>query len=100
MLNRILEILFGFKLIHHNTGAVNKPDDTTLPFKLNASLRPPEFMGIAFILLYGGSEEIVVRGRSQRSLERFMRRHNLRDHPRLLELKITGPNGILEQVRG
>jgi hypothetical protein len=53
----------GPKLIRHNASKVNLDDDPSFPFKLEANLRPPEFMVEAFVCLYGGgSEEVVVRG--------------------------------------
>lgn len=87
------DIIPGLKLIRHNASNVDLPDDPSFPFKLEASLQPPEFMVMAFIGLYGGSEEIVVRGMSKEDLDKFVKAHNLRTHPRLRHLTITGPDG-------
>ncbi len=84
-------VIPGTKLIRHNTGGVNKPDDPTMPFKLEASFRPPEFMQVAFVGLCGSSEEIVVRGETREALDEFVEANNLNSHPRLLKLNITGP---------
>jgi hypothetical protein len=82
----------GIKLIKHNVGGVDIPDDTSYPFKLEASFRPPEFMIVAFVGLYGGSEDIIVRGMTREALEEFVDLNNLRKHPRLRKLEITGPD--------
>lgn len=91
-------VIPGIKLIMHNCSNVNLPDDTTLPFKLEASFSPPEFMVMAFIGLYGGSEEIVVRGETKEALAKFIELNKFRTHPRLRRLTITGPDGIIEQI--
>jgi hypothetical protein len=92
------KIIEGLKLIRHNASQVDLPDDPTFPFKLEASFRPPEFMVIAFIGLFGGSEEIIVRGMTKEALDQFIEANNLRTHARLSRLTITGPDGIIEQV--
>lgn len=81
----------GIKLIRHNAGGVNLPDDPSYPWRLDVNLRPPEFMDFAFILLHGGSEEIVVRGMTKEALEEFVELNGLSDHPRLRSLEITQP---------
>lgn len=88
----------GLKVIRHNTGRIDLPDDPSFPFKLEASFRPPEFMTMAFIGLFGGSEEIVVRGMSKQALDKLIEVNGFRKHPRLLRLTITGPDGIIEQL--
>lgn len=87
----------GLKLIR-DAGGANLPDDPSFPFKLEANFRPPEFMNVAFVLMRGGSEEIVVRSMTKESLDKFVEMNNLRAHPRLRRLTITGPDGIVEQV--
>lgn len=87
------------KVITHNAGNIDMFDDPRYPFKLEARLRPPEFMIVAFVFLYGGSETIVVRGKSRRALEGAITKLRLRNHPRLRELTITGPTGEVENIR-
>ena len=89
------DIISGIKLILHNASGVDLPDDTTLPFKLEASFSPPEFMQIAFICLHGGNERIVVRGKTREALEQFVKANNLRFHPRRISLDITGPDNLV-----
>ena len=81
-----------FETYSPQRGGVNQPDDTSYPYKLEVNLRPPDFMVIAFIGLYGGSEEIVIRGMTQGALEQFVKENKLDTHPRLRRLTITGPN--------
>lgn len=85
------DVIPGLKLIRHNASGVNEPDDPSYPYKLEANFRPPEFMNVAFVMLHGGSEEIVVRGKTREALEKFVEVNKLNTHPRLRELTITGP---------
>jgi len=71
---------------------------TNAPFKLEANFSPPLFMDLAFVFLYGGSEEIVVRGETLEALNKLIEVNNLRTHPRLRRITITGPDGIVEQL--
>lgn len=87
----------GIKLIRFNTAKIDLPDDLTYPFKLEAIFRPPDFMTVAFVGIYGGSEEIVVRGLTKEALDKFLEVNELRRHPRLNRLTITGPKEIVEQ---
>lgn len=86
------KVIPGIKLIRHNAGGVNEQEDPTLPYKLEANLRPPEFMEMAFVGLYGGSEEIVVQGQTHEALEKFSQMNELQTHSRLRNLKIKGPD--------
>lgn len=90
------DVIPGIKLIHHNAGGVNEDDDPSMPYKLEMSLRPPQFMLIAFIGLYGGSEEVVVRGETREAMEKFIEANGFRTHPRLAKLTLTGPEGVIE----
>lgn len=81
----------GIKLIRHNAGGVNLPDDPAYPWRLDVNLRPPEFMLMAFVGIHGGSEEICVRGMTREALEKFVALNSLRTHPRLRKLEITQP---------
>ena len=87
----------GLKLVRL-TGAVNQPDDLSYPYKLDVNLRPPELMEVAFIMLHGGSEEIVVRAMTRDAIDRFVEANNLRRHPRLRRMTITGPDGPPEEI--
>ena len=87
------DVIPGLKLIYQ-TGGTRQPEDPNMLYKLEANFRPPEFMIVAFIGLYGGSEEIVVQGESRDALDKFIKANDLERHPRLRKLTITGPNGI------
>ena len=91
-----IEQIEGIKLVRL-TGAVNEPDDPSYPYKLDVNLRPPELMQVTFIMLYGGSEEIVVRGKTRDAINRFIELNDLRRHPRLRRMTITGPDGLREE---
>ena len=54
-------------------------------------------MIVAFIGLYGGSEDIVVRSMTKEALDEFIKENDLRTHPRLRRLTITGPDGFEEK---
>jgi hypothetical protein len=82
----------AIKLIRH-TGESDHPDDPSLPFKLEMVLRAPEFMVIAWIGMYGGSEEIIARGDTLEELALWMDEHGLKTHPRLSRYEITDGEG-------
>lgn len=86
----------GLKLISQ-TGGESNPDDPSFPFKLEANFRPPEFMNVAFAMLFGGSEEIIVRGMTKEALDVFVVLNGIRTHPRLRWFEITGPDGVVER---
>lgn len=88
----------GLKLIRHNAGNINLLDDPSFPFKLEAIFSPPEFMTMMFVGLYGGSEEIVVRGMTREVLDKFIEEQKFRTHPRLRRLTITGSDGVVEEI--
>jgi hypothetical protein len=77
------------------TGQLNKPDNPTLPFKLEVTLRAPEFMNVAFILMHGGSEELVVRATTAEELTEFTGQQHFDTHVRLTRWSITGPEGVV-----
>ena len=90
------------KIIRLNSHRIDEPDATwaaTYPYKLTANLRPPEFMQVAFICLHGGSEELVMRGKTPEALNRFIAQNDLRQHPRLHVMLVTGPDGVIEEIR-
>jgi hypothetical protein len=88
----------GIKLIKLNSSGINEPDDPTYPWKLEISFSPPEFLIIAFIGLFGGSEELVVRGMTREALEELLESEGYRHHPRLRKITITGPDGKPEEI--
>ncbi len=76
------------KLIKH-TGEADHPDDESLPIKLEMYLRAPEFMSVAFVFLYGGSEHVVARAETVEELDAWMLDKGLTGHPRLSRYRIT-----------
>lgn len=85
------KIIKGIKLIKHNASNVNLEDDPSFPWRLDVSLRPPEFMPFAFISLYEGNEELCVRGKTEEALKEFATMNDLWNHPRKTSLKIWQP---------
>lgn len=84
----------GLKLIRQ-TGGVDIADDPSHPYKLELNCRPPSFMEFAFVMLHGGSEEVIVRGMTAEALQKFVEVNNFRTHSRLRWLKITGPGDVV-----
>lgn len=87
----------GLKLIRLNSANVDEPDDPGYPYKLEANFSPPELLLVAFVLLHGGSEEMIVRGMTRDAIEQFIELNGLRRHPRLRRAIITGPDGSREE---
>lgn len=75
------------KLITHNAGNYSIPDDTTLPWILEFTLRAPEFMSVAFIFMYG-NEYVKIRASTEQELIDYATEEGFYTHPRKLELKI------------
>ena len=96
------QIIEGLKLIRLNSVRINEPDDPNdpgFPYKLEVNLRPPELMQVAFVMLYGGSEEMIVRGKTREAIDAFVDLNDLRHHPRLRRITITGPDGLREEFQ-
>lgn len=88
----------GLKVIRANTYGIDRLDDPTFPFKLVANFRPPDFMIVAFIGLYGGSEEFVIRALTRAAIEECIRQNEWIGHPRLQRLTLTLPDGTEEEL--
>ena len=89
------DIIDGIKVIYQ-TGGANEPDDPSYPYRMYANFSPPEFMSFAFMGLFGGSEEIIVRGMTREAIDQFIAVNRLDRHPRLRRIEITGPDGEIE----
>ena len=92
------EQIEGLKLIRLNSARIDEPDDPSYPYKLDVNLRPPELASVAFVMLCGGSELMVVRGKTREAIERFVAQNDLWHHPRLRRMTITGPDGLPEEI--
>ena len=80
------------KVIYANAQRYKVPDDPSFPWKLHVVLRPPEFMQVAFMMMCGGTEEIIVRGKTKESLEEFLNTHHLNaNHPRFIRMTLNQP---------
>ena len=88
----------GTKIISANTHGIDFPDDPSYPYKLEASFRHAGFMQVTASLMFGGSEQIVVRGMTAEALLKLATGNEWTTHPRLNRLTITGPDGaVVEQ---
>ena len=86
------------KVIYANTHRVDVPDDPSFPYKLEAVFQHSEFMRVAALLMFGGSERIIVRGMTHEALTKLATENEWTTHPRLIRLTITGPDGaVVEQ---
>lgn len=94
--NKPSDKIEGLKLIRLNSIGVHEPDDPSYPYKLEINLSPPELMQIAFIMLHGGSEELVVRAMTREAIDQFIEQNDLRHHPRLRRMTLSGPDGSHE----
>lgn len=88
----------GLKLIRLNSARIDEPDDKSYPYKLEVNFSPPELMQITFMMLHGGSEEMIVRAKTREAIDQFITLNTLRDHPRLRRMTITGPGGLREEI--
>lgn len=97
----VKESVEGLKLIRLNRRRIN--DDALYaadyPYKLCVNLSPPELMQVTFIMLHGGSEEIVVRCKTREAVDDFIAANDFRNHPRLRWMTIEGPGGTREEIR-
>lgn len=82
------------------TGVIDQPDDPSpsYPYKLEVNLCPPDLMLVTFVMLHGGSEVIVVRGKTREAIDRFIEQNTLRQHPRLRWMILSGPDGAQEEI--
>jgi hypothetical protein len=94
------ETIEGLKLIQLNSASarIYEPDDPSYPYKLELNLHPPELMQVTFVMLYGGSEVMVVRGMTRDAIAQFIDLNDLLRHPRLRRMTITGPDDLLVDI--
>lgn len=85
------------------TGQVGSREDRLAPapdkgLRLYVNLSVPSLMEVAFIMLHGGSEEIVVHANERAELAEVLA--ELRGHPRLRRWEITDPTGkVVEEYK-
>lgn len=92
------EVIEGLKLIRLTGSRISEPDDPSYPYKLVVNLSPPQLMQVAFVMLYGGSEEMIVRSKTREAIDQFIERNDLRRHPRLRWMTIASPAGAVEKI--
>lgn len=85
----------GLTIIYHSAGQVNIPDDPAYgQFKLVARLSGVDFMSVR----EPSDEVIILRTLTQTAMEKAITRLDLRTHPRLKSLVVTGPQGEIEKI--
>ena len=95
-----MDVIDGIHLVRHNASGIDAPYDAkSYPFELVVQLSPPEFMIVAFVCLYGGTEEVVVRGKTRAALDEFLALNRLLSHPRLRRAWVTDARGKAEELQ-
>lgn len=93
-------VIAGIKLIRHNMGGVDLPDDPSYPFVLDMRLSTGGmFMEVAAAFMYPDGEEVKIRGMTREALLEFVKRNNYRSVSRLRSLTITGPDGAVDLMK-
>jgi hypothetical protein len=77
-------------LVLEQTGVASCDADNpvTHPYLLTAHLNPPEFMSMAFVGLFGGTETVRVACRTEADVATVKQYLGLDGHPRLRSLKV------------
>lgn len=89
------EQIEGLTLVHLTGTKISDPDsDESGLYRLEVNLRPPELVNVAFIMLHGGSEEVIVRAKTRDAIDQFIEVNAFRRHPRLRRMTISGPGGL------
>lgn len=92
----------GLKVIYAPTYRIDEratEDPIAYPFKLRAVFRHSEFMIVAAIGMYGGSEEFVIRAKTREAIEACITTNEWMDHPRLRSMVLTHPDGKEERLK-
>lgn len=79
------------------TGQVDRQevDEVAFPFKFHANFMPPEFMGVAFAFLHGGSQDVIVRCDTLETCLGLIDFNQYHTHPKLRWIRIYGKDDIL-----
>ena len=91
----------GLQLVYMTGGKLDGSedrDDTGYPYRLEINLSAPQLMVVTFVMLYGGTEKIVVRAKTREAIDAFIAKNDFRRHPRFLRMSITGPQGMREEI--
>ncbi len=85
------------ELIILNSAGVKRDDRPDMPFVLEGEFNPPEFMRVAFVCLYGGTEHLKVRGVTREALLEVNRLNGWSEMHRLRRMTVTGPDGVTDR---
>jgi hypothetical protein len=90
----------GVRMIEHNGSRFRRPlskrQRSRFRWELEICISWPDFHGAALTILYGGPEWALYRGRSRKALDKVVK--TVRNHPRLMLIRITDPDGHIEQI--
>jgi hypothetical protein len=90
----------GVRMIEHNGSGFRHPlserQQHRYHWELEIYISWPDFHGAALTILYGGPEWVHYRGRSRQALEKVIK--TVRNHPRLMLIEVTGPDGQIERI--
>jgi len=92
----------GLQLVYMTGGRLDGSedrDDTGYPYRLEVNLSPPQLMIVTFVMLHGGSEQIVVRAKTRDAIDQFIGMNAFVRHPRFRWMVITGPDGLKEEIK-
>ena len=87
----------GLQLVYMTGGRLDGSedrDDAGYPYRLEINLSAPQLMVVTFVMLYGGTEKIVVRAKTREAIDQFIRLNDFSKHPRLRQMVITGPDNL------
>lgn len=85
------KIIPGLRPIYQTGQRGPKADESPemFPYRVEMNFSPPEFMNVAYVMMHGGSEEIIVRSTSLEAIHELITVNDVRTHPRLRYFKIT-----------
>jgi hypothetical protein len=78
----------GVRLVEHNVNRVKYDEDPALPFRIEVVMHHGEFMIVAAVCLYGGTEQIVAQAETLAWAEDFVKRNDLEGYSRWLRTTI------------
>jgi len=90
----------GVKVIRWNSLGINQKDDLSMRFSLDAKLMGPSTSGKSqrFVDAFctgGYRQDIFVRGELLADLEEFARKTHILSNSRLVDVVISGPEGVI-----
>ena len=84
-------VIPGLRPIYQTGQRGPKVDESPdmFPYRIEMNFSPPQFMEVTFVMLHGGSEEVIVRSTTLEAIHELITVNDVRTHPRLRYFKIT-----------